>query len=180
MRLVSLEVVAQRAARKLGISEQRVTDSTDVKPEGSSNVVTISATDESPDFAAKLANTLAQQYVAFQRSADQANVQQGLSTLRKRIAALDAAGSRSEARALEQRALKLETLRALQTGNAELVQPAPPKDPSSPKPGAQRSGGAAARSARRPAARTRPATGPISACARARRSRTSCAHRSSA
>ena len=62
LRLVSLDVVAARTARALGgrLDTGDVADAVDVTAEGQSDVASVSATDPSPRFAARIANTFAE------------------------------------------------------------------------------------------------------------------------
>jgi succinoglycan biosynthesis transport protein ExoP len=137
--LVSLDTVAARAAnviksRQLTASEVR--DKVTVAGQGQSNVVTVRATDRSPAFAAKLANTIARQYIVFRRDADRAKINQAVGLVRRNLDALTPKQRNgNEGKSLRGQVDELRVLAALQTGNAELVQPAAaPRDPSSPKP----------------------------------------------
>jgi capsular exopolysaccharide synthesis family protein len=139
VRLVSLEAMATLTADKLGkpgFGRKEVSEAVEVTPEGTSDVVTIKATDTDPEFAAQIANTFAREYVVFRREADRAKIRQAHELVERRLAAMtpeDRAGSAGQD--LEDSARQLELLTALQTGNAEVVQRArPPETPSSPKP----------------------------------------------
>ena len=134
--LVSLDVVGDRTSQALGgrptpdAIDRKVT----VSAEGQSDVVKVTATDPSPAFAARLANTFAEQYIAFRRAADRKSIREAQDLVQQQIAALPA-GATGRAASLRRRGEQLAILAALQTGNAELVQPAdPPSSPSSPKP----------------------------------------------
>jgi capsular exopolysaccharide synthesis family protein len=135
--LVSLDTVAQRTAQRFeGMTVRQVRDAIDTKSEGQADVITVEATSRSPRRAALLANTFASEYIRFRRSADRAKIRQARAPLR---AALDALPqSRRDGgpgRSLTQRLQQLDVLESLQTGNAELVQPAElPDEPSSPQP----------------------------------------------
>jgi len=135
--LVSLDTVAARAAaairsRRLTASEIR--DRVTVAGQGQSNVVAISATDAVPAFAKLLADTLARQYILFRRDADRAKISQAIGLVRGQLNGLPAQQRDGrEGRSLRQQVEQLRVLAALQTGNAELVQPAErPRSPSSP------------------------------------------------
>lgn len=136
--LVSLDVVAARTARLVpgDLDSEDVSERVDVSAEGQADVVSIEATETAPRSAARLANAFANQYIEFRRDADRAKIQQAQRLLRRQIAGLAPSERRgARGRSLEERASELETLAALQTGNAELVQPArPPDSASSPKP----------------------------------------------
>ena len=136
--LVSLDTVADRAAnviksRRLTANEIR--DKVTVAGQGQSNVVTVQATDADPSFAAKLANTIARQYIVFRRDADRTKINQAVALVRRNLDELTPnQRTGREGRNLREQVEELRVLAALQTGNAELVQPAAaPRSPSSPK-----------------------------------------------
>jgi receptor protein-tyrosine kinase len=96
---------------------------------GLADVVSITATDPKPAFAPRLANTFAEQYIAFRRSADRSKVNDALRLVQRQLRDPALAGRRN----LQNRAEELRILASLQTGNAELVQRASvPSSPSSP------------------------------------------------
>jgi polysaccharide biosynthesis transport protein len=136
LRLVSLDVVADRAGQRLGLTGDAVQAKVEVSAEGESDVISITATDSDPEAAAELANTFAQEYIAFRRSADRAKIRNAQELVRRELAKLEQTATRGEQlKTLEAREDQLAILRSLQTGNAELVQRAePPTSPSSPKP----------------------------------------------
>jgi succinoglycan biosynthesis transport protein ExoP len=138
LKLVSLQrisVLTAKAIDQPGLTASDVSDKVEVTPEGDSDLVAVEATDESPEFAAELANTFARQYIAFRRNSDRAKVVRAQALIDAQLEDLTPAVRASEVGAdLEQRKRQLEVLGALQTGNAELVQPAaPPDSQSSPK-----------------------------------------------
>lgn len=136
--LVSLDVVADRVARKLGggLTGTAVTNEVQVASAGKSDVVSITATDRDPDQAARIANTFAEQYIVFRRAADRSKIQQAQTLVKNQITKLSvAARNGPRGRSLEGRSEQLGILASLQTGNAELVQPATvPTSPSFPRP----------------------------------------------
>jgi polysaccharide biosynthesis transport protein len=135
--LVSLEVVADRTAKKLrgGITGEAVADQIEVSQEGQSNGVTVSATDPDRKQAASLANAFAAEYIRFRRAADRSKIAQAKRLVQGQIDRLtNEERGRARGRSLRQRAEQLDVLASLQTGNAELVQQAKvPSVPSSPK-----------------------------------------------
>lgn len=135
--LVSLpRVAALTAARIPGETQQQVSSAVSVGSDSQSDLVSIQATARDPRFAARLATTYSDQYIAFRRNADRATIGSAEVPLRQQIAALPA-GERFGAlgQTLQQRLSQLGVLASLQTGDAELVQPAQvPLGPSSPKP----------------------------------------------
>jgi succinoglycan biosynthesis transport protein ExoP len=95
-------------------------------------VVAVRATDPNPMSAARLANSFAQQYIAIRRDADRSKIRQAQNLVQRRLARGLTGPSRGD---LERRAEELAVLASLQTGKAELVQPAEvPTSPSSPRP----------------------------------------------
>jgi succinoglycan biosynthesis transport protein ExoP len=138
VRLVSLEVVADRAARALGqgLSGRQISERVDVTPEGQSDVVSVAATGSTPRAAASLANVFATEYIAFRREADRSKVGEAQQLVERQFRELLPAEQQgSQGRSLLERSEELEVLASLQTGNAELVQRAQrPRHPSSPKP----------------------------------------------
>jgi capsular exopolysaccharide synthesis family protein len=137
VRLVSLEAVADRTAQDLGrLDGSAVSGMIEVEPEGQSDVVATTATDEDPQFAATVANAFASNYIVFRRQADRAKVADALRLVEgqyERLLPEEQVGQ--EGQALQKQISDLKTLEALQTGNAELVQRADvPTSPSSPQP----------------------------------------------
>jgi succinoglycan biosynthesis transport protein ExoP len=136
-KLASLDVVSTRTAKALGgkLAAGDIAAEITVAPAGQSDVVSITATDPDPVFAAKLANVFAQQFIAFRRDADRSKIafaQQLVTQQLKRLTTTERSGPQGTA--LQQRGEQLQILAALQTGNAELVQPAnAPSAPSSPQ-----------------------------------------------
>ena len=135
--LISLDVVADRAARRLPpLTGEEISEKVVINSEAVSDVVSIEATDPDPVFAALLVNILAREYAAFRRDADRSKVREAQRLIERQIGSLapsERAGGRG--RSLQDRSEQLAVLAALQTGNAELVQEArPPAEPSSPNP----------------------------------------------
>lgn len=134
--LVALQTISERAATVLRRPVTTVRDKVTVTPQGDADVVAVTATDTSPAFAAKLANTVAEEYIRFRRSADRSKINEAVELMRRQLNAL-APGRRNgaEGRSIAARVEQLQVLASLQTGNAELVQTAAtPRVPSSPKP----------------------------------------------
>src|SRR6478752_3759523 len=90
VRLVSLDIVADRTARALGRSwtRERVSRKIDVVGEGQSDVVSVKATDHSPAVAARLANTFALQYIAIRRDADRSKFREAEALVARQLQAL--------------------------------------------------------------------------------------------
>ncbi|HEX8066711.1 MAG TPA: polysaccharide biosynthesis tyrosine autokinase [Thermoleophilaceae bacterium] len=139
VKLVSLDVVADRTARALTgrrLTKGDVQSKVTVQPEGKSDVVSITATDHDPRFAARLSNLFAEQYIAFRRDADRSKIYSAQQLIERQIGRLPEPQRTGErGRSLRERAEQLQILASLQTGNAELVQTAsPPTAASSPNP----------------------------------------------
>lgn len=138
VKLVKLETVAARTAQALGsgLTRARVSREITVSADGESNIASITATDPNPSLAAALANTYANEFIATRRDADQAALRQAQQMVHSQLARLGRrARSGAAGRSLAARSEQLGILSSLQTGNAELVQPAlTPTSPSSPKP----------------------------------------------
>jgi capsular exopolysaccharide synthesis family protein len=138
--LVSLPAIAEKAAASLGggLTGRMVESHVSVEPRGGSNLVTIAAVASDPQMSAQIANAVGKEYISFRRAADRAKVAQAEELVQQQITQSegdDTAGS-SQVKTLRQRLEQLRVLEALQTGNAELVQPAVvPEAPSSPRPG---------------------------------------------
>lgn len=137
-KLLDLKLLAVRTARVLGagVTANRIHDEVSVAPEGQSNVIKVTVDDRSPALAARIANTFAREYIAFRQAADRAKVRQAVGLVARQIASLPPdQRATSQARDLRTREKQLRTLAALQTSNAELVEPAGvPGSPSSPQP----------------------------------------------
>jgi tyrosine-protein kinase len=135
LRLVDLDTVDRLVGQRLGVSQEDVRGKIDVQAQGNSNIVEVSATDPSPQRAANIANVFGQEFIAFRRDADQAKINQATILLQNRINELPPGGGGDVRRSLlENRLTALQTLADLQTGNAEVVQPADvPTSASSPK-----------------------------------------------
>lgn len=136
-RLVGLRVVATRAAKRLpGLTADQVAGMVSVESQGEAELVAVTATSTQPAQAARVANTFARQFISFRAAADSKKLLQAKRLAERELERLSPAereGPRGEA--LSRGAEKLGILASLQTGNAELVQPAsPPTAPSSPKP----------------------------------------------
>jgi succinoglycan biosynthesis transport protein ExoP len=136
LKLASLTTLSVRTAKAIGkgVTADEVSEKVEVSPEGESELVSIAATDPSPEFAAKLANEFANQFVAFGREIETAKVKRAQKLAEAQLETL----SESEAngpvgRALERRVLELQALATIETGRAEVAQKATaPESPSSP------------------------------------------------
>ena len=133
--LVSLPIVASRTAAALHLNRSEITSAVKISGVGQTNVAQISATDPSPARATLIANTYARQYVLFQQQRDQSQISAAYHLVERQLASMTPAQrSGASGQTLQSRATELAALAAIQTGNAEVVQPATiPTSPSAPK-----------------------------------------------
>jgi succinoglycan biosynthesis transport protein ExoP len=136
-KLVGLKVVGVRAARHLpGLSPKEVSSMVSVSSDGEADVVSVTATSHEPAQARLVADTFARQFIAFRTETEKSKLLQAQRLAEQefgRLSPEQQEGARGQA--LSRGAEKLGILASLQTGNAELVQPAElPTSPSSPKP----------------------------------------------
>jgi capsular exopolysaccharide synthesis family protein len=133
--LVSLPTVASRTAAVLHLPTPLVRTEVSVSGGGQADVAQVSATDPSPIRAAQIANTYVAQYVLFRQQADRSKIAGAQDLVQQELIALPPSQRYgSVGQSLQNRADQLGVLAALQTGNAEVVQPAsPPTSPSSPR-----------------------------------------------
>jgi capsular exopolysaccharide synthesis family protein len=132
MVLVSLPIIASRTAAALHISSSAVSSAISVSGVGQANIAQINATEPDRVLAARIANVYAHQYVLFRQEVDRAKVSGAQELVQKQLQALPPAERYGTVgRGLQTRANELIELSALQTGNAEVVQPADvPTSPS--------------------------------------------------
>jgi polysaccharide biosynthesis transport protein len=132
--LVSLPTVESRTSSALHMSSSAVRSAISVSGVGQSNIAQINATEPDPALAARIATTYAQQYVLFRQETDRAQIFRAQEFVEKQLQALPLAErSGTVGQGLQTRANQLTELSALQTGNAEVVQPAAvPTSPSAP------------------------------------------------
>ena len=138
LKLVSVDQVAVRTARAMdvpGLTPSDIRGTIAVTPEGESELIAIEATDASPALAARIANAFADQYIKFSRDEEIGKIEQAKSVVEVKFNELspsDRLGTAGEV--LNRRIRQLEALAAVQTGKAELAQPATaPSSPSSPR-----------------------------------------------
>jgi tyrosine-protein kinase len=136
--LASLPVVAVRAAKEMGegTSVSEVLGAVEVSSSNEmADVATISATTPSPERSADIANGYSHAFIAFRKETDQVQVQKAIDLVEgsfRELSPEEQAGQEGEK--LQDRLNRLKVQQALQTGRAELVQPAGvPSSPSSPK-----------------------------------------------
>jgi polysaccharide biosynthesis transport protein len=134
--LVGLPIVAEKAAESLeGVSGGEVLASVEVEPSAEADTAKIAATTPDPELSAAMANAYGQAYIAFRRGADRGQVQDAIDVAEASLEGLTPAEQEGkEGAALNEQLDRLKLAQALQTGGAELVQPADtPSSPSSPQ-----------------------------------------------
>ena len=143
--LASLDTISAGVKEKLGgpLTLNQLRGAVTVQLEGSSNLVDVTAIWGTPRAAAVIANAFADEIVAFRKQAAQAEIQQSIdavtNTIKTQEAAVPApsggspAGGSTEIQSLRSQLGQLEALKALQTGDVQIVQRATlPLSPNSP------------------------------------------------
>lgn len=134
--LVKLTTVASAVRAQLHLP-LRLTDllrEVQAAPEGTSNVIAITARDKVPARAKAIANAFAQQYIVVRRQQAQSTYKQAAHLAEAQAAALGPADS-ARAAELNARAHQFDVAGSLQTGNAQLIDPATlPLTPATPRP----------------------------------------------
>lgn len=105
-----------------------------VATEQNANIVDITITDPSPPFAARIANSWAQQFKNYSQRTARAKVAEGEDLIRQRLAALPTE-AKTDRETLNAALTRLVTLESVQTGDADVVDTASvPTVPSAPSP----------------------------------------------
>jgi receptor protein-tyrosine kinase len=134
--LVSLPAIAEQTGAALTptLARAEVQSKISITAASQSEVVDVSATDRVPGRAANVANAYAAQVVQFQSSTDRKALSTAKAQLQAQLSALGPAAKHSaQAKMLLAREQQLAVVSSLQTGEAEVVQPAlKPTSPSSP------------------------------------------------
>jgi Mrp family chromosome partitioning ATPase/HAMP domain-containing protein len=135
--LASLDTVAEHVAGRFdGISVRQLKNAVSIKAAGESDLVTVTAEWGSPTQAAAVANAFATEIANFRRDGARAEIQRAIDALKATMPAVPPGTPPSdEVRAIQGRVSQLEALKALQTGNVQIVEQAtPPEHRSSPTP----------------------------------------------
>jgi Mrp family chromosome partitioning ATPase len=137
--LASLDTVATRVARRVrGVTVSELKDAVSIEAAGQSDVVTVTAEWGSATGAAAVANAFAVEIADFRREAARAEIQRAIDALKATMPepAGTAEGAPSEAvRTIQARLSELGALKALQSGNVQVIEQAtPPDHRSSPAP----------------------------------------------
>jgi succinoglycan biosynthesis transport protein ExoP len=136
--LVKLDSVALRvrAQLKLPLTATQLLDEVRVAPQGASNLVAITARDLSPRRAAAIANAFAVRYIHVRQNQAQTAYRQAAQLAQRQVASLSMAQQQgAQGATLRQQLHQLQAAGALQTGGAQLVDPASvPTSAASPRP----------------------------------------------
>lgn len=132
-RLFSLPVVSRRASQRLGVP---VAGKISTSVSQDSNLLSVTATDDEPLGAARIANAFSREFIALRRDSSQRAIRAQQRLAQRRFKSLGPfEQGTQQGRALKRRISDLRTAAALQTGNATIVEPAQrPSSASSPKP----------------------------------------------
>jgi uncharacterized protein involved in exopolysaccharide biosynthesis len=104
-------------------------------PEGTSNVISITARDKIPARASAIANAFARRYIVVRRQQAQAAYKSAARLAEAQLESLSPAESAVRGPALRERLHELEVAGSLQTGNAQLIDPATlPLTAATPRP----------------------------------------------
>lgn len=136
VKLVSLGIIRQRAAQRLGpgYTEKRLREDVEIEADGQSSLVRVEASAPTPEAAATVANAVAQAYVSSRADSVQSQVQSAIDRLRASY--LRTPDKRSDAaKVLRAGFEKLRLLRFVATGDAQIVEPADvPTSAAAPRP----------------------------------------------
>lgn len=136
--LIKVGPAAAAARRQLGLrrSTETLLRQVETETSTSTNIVALRVRDPDPILSARIANGLADAYVASRLDAARRRYAQASALAQRQLEALDAAERRSpEGRELAQRVRDLQMGAALQLGSAEVVRRATiPKDAARPRP----------------------------------------------
>jgi uncharacterized protein involved in exopolysaccharide biosynthesis len=125
VRLIISNSMAARVAEVAGLPAKRageLLDQVSVGSAGNTNIADITVNDADPERAAVLANAWAEQFALSRKEADQGTVQEAIDDLETQIDGLQNTGaSAEEISGLRARLSELSQIRALQTGNVEIL-----------------------------------------------------------
>jgi Mrp family chromosome partitioning ATPase len=136
--LASLDTVAANVKRRFRgpVTVEQLKNAVKVEPQGTSDVVTVTAHWDSPKQAAAIANAFATEIVTLRRKTAQDDIQTAINALTARVpAAPKTPAETALADSLRAKILDLQALKESATGDVHLVEGAtPPDQRSSPKP----------------------------------------------
>ena len=135
--LVALRSVAVRTAEGADVTDSaaEVDEAVTVSPGAGAGLVEVTAADETADGAAALANAYAEAYNAERRDQNRAEVERARRAIERQLSSLPPGDDGELAGRLREDLGDLDTLAALQTSDADVVDEAlPPSSAASPKP----------------------------------------------
>lgn len=136
--LIEAGGTAHAARRLLGIerSADALLERVDTEASNTSNIISLTATDENPRLAADIANAFAEAYVGFRLDSARQRFMDAARLAESQLQALtEEERSSPQGQALQARQRELEIAAALQTGGAQIVRRASvPEEPASPRP----------------------------------------------
>lgn len=135
LKLVTLPQVVDATAAALGMRNSEIQNQVNVSQVGDTKLLAVDATADSPDQAARIANTYARQAIAYYEQSGRAYFASALNAVNSQFRSLSPAQQRGPQGAdLKSRAASLQVLAQLQGSTLQLAQPATaPTAPSSPK-----------------------------------------------
>jgi polysaccharide biosynthesis transport protein len=132
--ITTREVRARAAARLKGETSATLEDKVRATVDEDANIVEIHATDNDPQGAAEIANTLAREFIEMQRTAERQRLARARTALQSALARLRTPQS-PQADAIRDRLTELRVSEAAAGSELELAEPAqPPRTASSPRP----------------------------------------------
>ena len=136
--LARVRPLAAQVVRATGVTmtAAELLRNSSVTPKTNSDILTFSVESEDPALATRLATAYAREYTSFRRRLDTSAIERARSEAQGRLAELEAAGETRSAlyASLDEKVQLLNTMAALQTSNAYLVEPADAADQISPRP----------------------------------------------
>jgi capsular exopolysaccharide synthesis family protein len=133
--LASLDSVAVRVKERTDspLSSEELRDKVEIEPKGQADIVTVTASAETAQEAAKLANAFAEEVVAVRREKAQERIQRVIDAIDQQLATAPPAGGLAQR--LTDRSQQLKIEKELEAGDAEVAEEAvPPRDKAAPKP----------------------------------------------
>lgn len=134
--LAQQPVVASAVVRRLDLemTPEQLLSKVTITAEGNSRLLAISARDEDPAQATRLADVYAAEYIAFRRDTAVEQIRTALEAVREQVQLVAATEDTAREEELRQRMNQLETLEGLESGGAQLVQRARGAEKIAPTP----------------------------------------------
>jgi Mrp family chromosome partitioning ATPase len=132
--ITTREIRVRAAARLEGESVETLEDKVRATVDADANIVDVHTTDNEPDGAAAIANTVAREFVAMQRAAERQRLARARTALERALARVSSPQS-PEAEAIRQRLSEVRLAEASEGQELVVAEPAqPPPTASSPRP----------------------------------------------